>query len=281
MAILSTAEPATPALLPRPHRVLWRRDEAPGVVTFALDAGALEPPPRPGQFAMLYAFAVGEVPVSVSGTPRGDGVLMHTVRDVGATSRALCALQAGDLVGVRGAFGAGWAMEGAAGHDLLVVGGGIGFAPLRPVLVEALRSRREFGRLHVVVGARTPGDLLFSAEVEGWRRDGVELRRTVDRAGPGWSEGVGVVTQELARMRIDPGHTVAMICGPEVMMRATATALLDRGVPAERIRVSLERNMHCGTGLCGHCQLGPVFVCTGGPVLGWDRAEPLLRVREL
>jgi len=281
MAIPSTADPRVAALLPLSQRVVWRRDEAPGVVSFALDGDALERPPQPGQFDMLYAFAVGEIPVSVSGTPDDGGLLVHTVRDVGAVSRALCALHRGDAVGVRGPYGVGWDVEGARGQDVVVVGGGIGLAPLRPVILQVLRRRAEFGRLCVVVGARTPQDLLFGAEVPAWRLDGAEVRRTVDRGSTGWDEGVGVVTQELGRVAVDGPHTVAMICGPEVMMRATATALLDRGVAASRIRVSLERNMQCGVGLCGHCQVGPYLVCRDGPVLSWDVAEPLLRVREL
>jgi anaerobic sulfite reductase subunit B len=281
MAIQSLAETRADALMPLPQRVLWRRDEAPGVVTFGLRPEATPVPPSPGQFNMLYAFGVGEVPISVSGTPDGDGELVHTVRDVGATSRALCAVQAGDTIGVRGPFGTRWDVESAAGEDLVVVAGGIGLAPLRPAIVEVLRSRARFGRLCLVAGARTPQDLLFLDDLQTWRRDGVELRRTVDRGDPAWREGVGVVTQELARVRLDPRRTVALLCGPEVMMRATAGALVDRGVSPDRIRVSLERSMQCGVGLCGHCQLGPLFVCVDGPVLSWDRAEPLLRVREL
>ena len=282
MATPSTTEPRSATLLPQMRTVVWRRDEAPGVVTFALAPDALPQPARPGQFDMLYAFAVGDIPVSVSGTPDGDGALLHTVRDVGLTSRALCNLEPGDSVGIRGPFGRGWNVDAAEGDDVVVVAGGIGLAPLRPVIVHLLRNRHRHRRLCVIVGARTPQDLLFLDDLAAWRADaGVTLRCTVDRGSPSWQEGVGLVTQELPRIDIDPRRTVAMTCGPEVMMRATATALLDRGVAASRIQVSLERNMQCGVGQCGHCQLGPLFVCVDGPVLGWDRAEPLLRVREL
>ena len=282
MAIQSPAEVRVPdAMLPRPARVLWRREEAPGVVTLALAPDATATPARTGQFDMLYAFANGEIPVSVSGVPDGDGLLLHTVRKVGATSNALCALGEGDAVGVRGPFGIGWDVEAYEGHDVVVVAGGIGLAPLRPVIVHVLRHRERYGRVRVVAGARTPREHIFRDDVDAWRRQGVELHRTVDRADTEWHEGVGLVTQPLRRMSLDAPRTVAMICGPEVMMRAAARMLLDTGVAPQRIRVSLERNMHCGVGLCGHCQLGPLFVCTDGPVVGWDRAEPLLRVPEL
>ena len=282
MAIQSPADlRVRDAMLPLPARVVWRREEAPGVVTFALPAEATTPRARPGQFDMLYAYAVGEIPVSVSGVPDGDGLLLHTVRNVGATSRAVCGLREGDAVGVRGPVGAGWDVEAHEGHDVVVVAGGIGLAPLRPVIVHVLRNRERYGRLRVVIGARTPGEHIFRDDVAAWRRQGVEVHRTVDRAGAGWDEAVGLVTQPLRRMWLDAPRTVAMICGPEVMMRAAARMLLDTGVAPQRVRISLERNMHCGVGLCGHCQLGPLFVCTDGPVIGWDRAEPLLRVPEL
>jgi NAD(P)H-flavin reductase len=234
-------------------------------------------PFAPGQFAMLYAFGKGEVPISVSALP-----LVHTIRAVGVVSAALCDARRGDVLGVRGPFGTAWPVEAAEGADVLVVAGGIGLAPLRPVVHHLLAKRERYGRVVVLYGDRSPERLLYTAELERWRgRFDVEVHVSVDQAPAGWHGRVGVVTTLVARADFDPAHTVAMICGPEVMMRFAVAALQDRGVPAKAIHVSLERSMKCAIGLCGHCQLGPEFVCKDGPVFRWDRVEPLLRVREL
>ncbi|MFC5720917.1 FAD/NAD(P)-binding protein [Streptomyces gamaensis] len=265
--------------VPLPYRVVEARPETADTVTFRLEpAGAALPPFTPGRFAMVYAFGVGEIPVSVAGILPGGG-LLHTVRAVGAVSRALHGLRPGATVGMRGPFGTGWDLPLAAGDDLLVVAGGIGLAPVRPLVLAALAAPRDFGRLNVLVGARTPGDLLYRDELAGWARPYCGV--TVDRPGPGWRGRVGVVTALLDDARFFPPRTSAFVCGPEVMIRATARELLHRGVRPGRILVSLERNMRCATGHCGHCQLGPLLLCRDGPVVGCDRAEPLLAVREL
>ncbi|MGW4236794.1 FAD/NAD(P)-binding protein [Streptomyces sp. NPDC004749] len=265
--------------VPLPYRVADNRAETADTRTVELRPvgdGAL-PAFRPGQFAMLYAFGVGEIPVSVAGLR--DGVLTHTIRGVGAVSRALCAVRPGAHVGVRGPFGAGWDLATAAGRDLLVVAGGIGLAPLRPLVQAVVSTSHRHGRLNVLIGARTPEDLLYREELDGWARPYCGV--TVDRAGAEWRGHVGVVTTLLDQATFTPHDTTAFVCGPEVMIRATARELLHRGVPARHIRVSLERNMHCATGHCGHCQLGPLLLCRDGPVVGYDRAGPLLAVREL
>ncbi|MEV5508206.1 FAD/NAD(P)-binding protein [Streptomyces orinoci] len=264
---------------PVPYRVLDTRPETADTVTFRLaPAGRALPPFAPGQFAMLYAFGVGEAPVSVAGILPDSG-LMHTVRAVGAVSRALHRLRSGDVVGVRGPFGTGWDLPLAAGDDLLVVAGGIGLAPLRPLVQAVLAAPQGYGRLNVLVGARSPDDLLYREELGGWALPYCGV--TVDRAGAGWPGRVGLVTALLDQARFSPAETTAFICGPEVMIRATARELLHRGVLPQRILISLERNMHCATGHCGHCQLGPLLLCRDGPVVGYDRAEHLLTVREL
>jgi NAD(P)H-flavin reductase len=228
-------------------------------------------------------YGVGEVPISVSGDPEDDnGSLVHTIRDVGAVSRALRHAKPGAIVGVRGPFGTGWNLELPAGTDLILVAGGIGLAPLRPPLLHALRHRRRFGRVVVVAGAKTPTELLFTDELAAWAdRSDVELVVTVDRATAGWNGRVGLVTKPLAELALTPRRTAALLCGPEPMMRFSAKVLLDRGVSPERIQVSLERNMKCGIGLCGHCQLGPLLLCRDGPVVPYPLAAPLLDVREL
>lgn len=238
---------------------------------------------RPGQFTMLYVFGVGEIPVSISGdAAHDDELLVHTVRDVGAVSHALRHAKRGTTIGVRGPFGAGWDLDAAAGTDLVLVAGGIGLAPLRPALLHALRYRRRYRRITLIVGAKTPSELLYTPELAAIAANtGIDVVVTVDRPDQDWHGHVGLVTQPLAKVRLDPGHTTAMLCGPEPMMRFSADLLIDRGVAADRIQVSLERNMKCGIGLCGHCQLGPLLVCRDGPVLTYAQAASLLDVREL
>jgi NAD(P)H-flavin reductase len=277
---------AVSAAFPHPYRVVTRRVDTYDTVTLELahDTGPL-PPFAPGQFAMLTAYGIGEVPISISGLPEpGDRParrLVHTLRAVGAVTAALHAKEPNDVVGVRGPFGTTWDVPSAAGHDVVVMAGGIGLAPLRPVLHALLADRDRYGRLALLVGTRTPADLLYGEELRRWADAGVQVAVTVDRPGDGWDGQVGVVTTLVPAARFDPRGTVAFVCGPEVMMRFAAEALIARGVPAARIRVSLERNMRCGVGWCGHCQLGPVLVCRDGPVVDYARAEPLLRVREL
>ncbi len=236
--------------------------------------------PGPGQFTMLYRYGTGEIPVSVSGAPAAGANLRHTIRGVGAVSQALIDLPVGSMLGVRGPFGAGWALEEARGGDVVVVAGGIGLAPLRPVVHEILEHRSDFGAAAVLVGARRPEDLLFRDELAAWaERPDLHTAVTVDVADRTWRGEVGVVTQLLAGSHIEAVSATALVCGPEVMIRAVAGELVPLGVDPERILVSLERNMHCAVGHCGRCQLGPVFVCADGPVLSWAEAQPLLAVR--
>jgi NAD(P)H-flavin reductase len=236
----------------------------------------------PGQFNMLYVFGQGEVPVSISGDPGAAGPLEHTVRAVGPVTAALVAARPGDRIGVRGPYGTGWPLDEAAGRDLVVVAGGIGLAPLRPAIRTVLRDRGRFGRFVLLYGARTPGDILFRRQIERWSgRPDAAVAVTVDRATADWHGHVGVVTKLIGSAAIDPPRTIALVCGPETMMRFATAALDAKGVAAERIFVSLERNMKCAIGLCGRCQLGPTFVCRDGPVFRYDRVGPLLATREL
>jgi anaerobic sulfite reductase subunit B len=267
-------------MVPSRHRVTSRVVESGDVVTLGLEA-ADEPivDPRPGQFSMLYAFGAGEVPISVSACPAAGAGVRHTIRAVGATTRALCRLEPGAMVGVRGPFGVGWPVEMAEGGDVLVVAGGIGLAPLRPVVHHVLAHRARFGAVAVLVGARTPADVLYRDELDQWRSGGLDVGVTVDAAGRGWTGSVGLVTTLLDHRPIRYERTTSFVCGPEVMMRNVALALVDREADAATVMVSLERNMHCAVRLCGHCQLGPRFLCSEGPVLSWADAAPLLAVR--
>jgi len=264
---------------PVPYRVADRRVETADTVTLEL-AGEDGPLPafRPGQFAMLTAYGIGEVPISLSGGGCG-GRLVHTLRSVGAVTAALHAAAPGQVIGVRGPFGSIWDVDAARGHDVVIVAGGIGLAPLRPVVEAVLARRDEFGRVSVLVGARTPGDLLYPADLRRWQHS-ADVRVIVDRPADGWTGNVGLVTTLIPQAGADPG-AVAFVCGPEVMMRFVARALAGRGLPDRRMWLSLERNMHCGIGHCGHCQLGPLLLCRDGPVFRYDTVEPLLRVREL
>lgn len=236
----------------------------------------------PGQFAMLYVFGVGEVPISFSGDPARSTTLVHTVRAVGAVTRALCALRMGDAIGVRGPFGSRWPIDEAIGHDVVLVAGGLGLAPLRPALYALLAARRRYGRVALLYGSRTPQDLLYRRDLERWRgRFDLQVEVAVDSARGDWYGHVGVVTALIPRVPFDPTSTTAMICGPEIMMRFTAQDLLRRGVAPENIFLSMERHMQCAVGFCGHCQFGPAFICKDGPVLRYARIEPFFSRREV
>ncbi|MDF1523930.1 MAG: FAD/NAD(P)-binding protein, partial [Trueperaceae bacterium] len=231
----------------------------------------------PGQFDMLYVFGVGEVPISISGDPARPERLVHTTREVGAVTRAMRRLRPGDAIGVRGPFGTSWPVAAAEGRDVVLIAGGIGLPPLRPALYHVLAHRERYGRVVLLYGARTPEDLLFRDELAAWRASfDLEVHVTVDRATGDWRGNVGVCTPLVQRAPIDPRRTVAMICGPEVMIRAACRELARRGVSPQDTFVSLERNMKCAVGLCGHCQLGPYLVCRDGPVFAYDRVERLL-----
>jgi len=251
--------------------------------TFSLELDAAPAPAfRPGQFAMLYSFGVGEVPISYSGDPARPGAVVHTTREVGPVTRALGRLKRGAAVGCRGPYGRPWPIDDARGRDVVLVAGGIGLAPLRPAVHAIAARRSEFGRAVLLYGARGPADVLFARDLERWRSAaGIDVSVTVDAGTPTWKGNVGVVTGLIPRAAFDPQRTVALLCGPEVMMRFAAEALRARGVPAARIWLSLERNMKCAVAWCGHCQLGATFVCKDGPVFPYDVAERLLAVREL
>ena len=252
--------------------------------TFTLGLESLDHAPfafAPGQFDMLYVFGVGEVPISISGDPARPELLVHTIRAVGAVTRALQKLRPGDVVGVRGPFGTPWPVEEARGHDVVIVAGGIGLAPLRPALYHVLLHRGLYGKVLLAYGARTPNDLLFARELRAWRsRFDVDVEVTVDRASGRWLGGVGVVTKLIERAPVDGSSAIAFVCGPEVMIRFSVMALEKRGLAHSSIYVSMERNMKCAVGLCGHCQFGPYFVCRDGPVFRYDRTLPFFGIRE-
>lgn len=277
------ALPLETGMLPRPFIVSARRQELPDCVTLemmAVDGGPLRF--APGQFTMLYVHGVGEIAVSISGNPATSDRLVQTIRSVGAISSALCAVQEGQKVGVRGPLGEAWPVERAFGKHLMVVAGGLGLAPTRPIVHWALANRERLKSIAVVYGTRTPDQILYAPELLGWSgSDGMHVGITVDMAHSDWSGRVGVVTDLIPDMLREPSDTVAMVCGPEIMMRFAAQALTTAGVPEDDVYLSMERNMKCGIGWCGHCQLGPHLICRDGPVFAYPAVRDLMTVWEL
>lgn len=271
-------------MIPDFHRVERVRREVGEVFTLEISPADGCGPFRfaPGQFNMLYAFGGGEVPISISGDPARPEELVHTIRSVGAVTRALCRLKRGEMVGVRGPFGTRWPVEEASGKDVVLIAGGLGLVPLRPALYAILARRKSYGEIGLAYGARTPLDLIYGRELARWgKRPDLQLEITVDVAGPDWRGHVGLVTGLISHLRFNPRNAVALVCGPEIMMRFTVWELLQQGLKPQDIFLSMERNMKCGEGLCGHCQFGPFFVCKDGPVFSFERIRDWFDMREV
>jgi NAD(P)H-flavin reductase len=274
----------TDPMLPRPFRVTGTVRETVDTVSLDLEAADDGPPLSfvPGQFTMVYVHGVGEVPISISGDPARPEALTHTIRAVGAVTTALFELQAGEEIGIRGPYGVGWPMERAEGSDVLIVAGGIGLAPVRPAIRQVLADRDDYRSLSIVYGSRTPDDLLYQDELHTWKaRFDTNVQVTVDRDAPTWTGDVGVVTPLLDRLAFEPDDTTAILCGPEIMMRVVAKSLRLRGVSPSDIYVSLERNMKCAIGFCGHCQFGSSFLCKDGPVVPYETVADRLAMEQL
>jgi NAD(P)H-flavin reductase len=268
-------------MTPLPFRVRERRKDTSDTWTLTLEPFDGDGPAvAPGQFMMVYVFGIGEVPISVSGPPNRRGPVVLTVRAVGAVTNAVCASGPGAVLGLRGPFGNSWPVDAAVDGDVVVVAGGIGLAPLRPLVLRALERRGDYGLVSLLYGARTPGDLLYARQLDEWS-DVIDVGVTVDAASGDWTGRVGVVPKLVSRVAFRPEATTAFVCGPEIMMHFTIEALLARGVPPDRIQISMERHMDCGVGLCGHCQLGPTLICRDGPVYSYAEASPWLAVRNL
>ncbi|MFV1970122.1 MAG: FAD/NAD(P)-binding protein [Acidimicrobiia bacterium] len=285
MALIAT-ESNTPALhepmLPRPFRVTSKQSETLDTVTLEFEVADDGPPLAflPGQFTMLYIYGVGEVPISICGDPNHPERLIHTVRAVGAVTNAICALAPGEMVGIRGPFGTGWPVT--EGKDLVIVAGGIGLAPVRPLIYHALANRDRYFCLGLAYGSRSPSELLYRSELEAWNElPDFNLQMTVDKGNDTWRGSIGVVTPLIPRLRCEAKETIAVVCGPEVMMKVVARALNASGVARDNIYLSLERNMKCGIGFCGHCQFGSDFICKDGPVFPYSEVAQRLGVRSL
>lgn len=272
------------SLVPEPFLVISRREETEDTFTLVLRPadGATVRPFAPGQFNMIYAFGTGESAISICGSTEQYPLQEHTIRRLGTVTSALDRLAEGDTVGLRGPYGSAWPIEAAKGHDLVFVAGGIGLAPLRPAILHALAHRADYGNIAILVGARAAGDMIYREELRSWNGEpGVEVLLTVDRADQEWKDQVGVVTRLIPQARFEGPNAVGMVCGPEIMMRFTAMELSKSGLPDDDIFVTLERNMKCAVGFCGHCQFGPEFICRDGPVFPYRRIRDLLSQREL
>jgi len=271
-------------MTPRPYRIQRVHHETRDTFTMELAAtgGGDIPPYKPGQFNMLYVFGAGEVPISISGDPGTPETLVHTTRAVGTVTSAMARLKPGHVLGVRGPYGNSWPVEEAEGNDLVIVAGGIGAAPLRPLLYSVMDRRNRFGKVVILYGTRTPDDILFSKDLKQLRsRFDVDVLMTVDRATGDWRGHVGVVTKMIPHAPFDPYQATAYVCGPEIMMYYTLEALEKRGVPRDQIYMSMERNMKCALGHCGRCQFGRKLICRDGPVFRYDTIASLLDIREV
>lgn len=280
MATSGTIDP----MLPQPYLVREVFKETPDTFTLRLDPenAVNETVFRPGQFSMLWVFGVGEMPISISGDPALHNRLVYTVRSVGQATHSLVNQRVGNGVGVRGPFGTGWPVEAARGRDVIVVAGGIGLAPLRPVIYQVLQNRKNYGRLVILYGGRSPRDLLYREELAKWTRNSeTQVLVTVDYGGLSWRGHVGVVTTLFKYSRLHPARSVAMVCGPEIMMRFVIRELEAAGLSRDDIYLSMERNMNCAVGFCGHCQYGPHFICKDGPVFRYEQVRALLEKYEL
>lgn len=280
---MATSGPIDP-MLPQPYLVREVFKETPDTFTLRLDPenAVNETVFRPGQFSMLWVFGVGEMPISISGDPALHNRLVYTVRSVGQATHSLVNQRVGNSVGVRGPFGTGWPVEAARGRDVIVVAGGIGLAPLRPVIYQVLQNRKDYGRLVILYGGRSPRDLLYREELAKWTRNSeTQVLVTVDYGGLSWRGHVGVVTTLFKYSRLHPARSVAMVCGPEIMMRFVIRELEAAGLSRDDIYLSMERNMNCAVGFCGHCQYGPHFICKDGPVFRYEQVRALLEKYEL
>lgn len=288
---LTPAMPAAPTVdrhdpwAGHPVRIRSIKTEVAGISTYELAFDEATTGDRyrflPGQFNMLYLPGIGEAAISISSDPDHPEKLLHTVRVVGNVTRALSRLQTGDQILLRGPFGSAWPVDDCRGCDLVIAGGGVGLAPLRPVLHHVANHREDFGKVTLLYGARTSRDLLYADEYDTWRAAGIDVEVTVDLHDDDWEGQIGVVPELFYRLRLNAGQTRILTCGPEIMMRFVIFEALARKVPPQRIYLTLERNMNCALGFCGHCQLGPAFICKNGPVFTYEQMAPYLDIEDL
>jgi sulfhydrogenase subunit gamma (sulfur reductase) len=270
--------------LPHAVEVATRTEDSPDIFTVGLrfTDEAVKRAYRfaPGQFNMLYLFGGGEVPISIVSDPEAPELIHHTIRAVGRVTEAMARLEVGDKLGLRGAFGTGWPMERARGQDLIMVTGGLGCAPTTSAIEYVMQRRAAYGRVAILHGVKKPEDMIYSDRFEGWARaPDTQVLLAAQEADSRWSGKIGLVTRLLDD--VDPGMIkgMALMCGPEVMMRAVAEELLKRGMAIDDVYVSMERNMQCGLGHCGNCQIGRYFACKDGPVFPYAAMRQFMHVK--
>ncbi len=258
-------------------------DEAPGVRTYYIKS-PYELRPKPGQFNILYVKGFGEVAISISDVIERNGniILGHTIRAVGAVTKYIYTnILPNSKIGVRGPYGNHWPIDSfeVEGNDILVVAGGIGLAPLRPLIRYVLNNIQKFNSLVLLYGARRPQDMLYKGELRELRTKlKSKVLLSIDKPYEGWYEYVGFVTDLIDKVKIDPSNTTAFVCGPEAMMKVACRKLSSLGIPKDKIYLSLERRMRCGVGICGSCQFGHYFVCKNGPIFNYYEIEDYLMV---
>jgi len=288
MTVLTSTKPITDcssdAMLPNWAEIVKIEQEAPGVNTYWLTL--TDPEVRkdysflPGQFNLLTIPGYGEAAISISSDPKDTEAIGHTIRLTGNVTKAIDRIGVGGKIGLRGPFGSAWPLEQLKGRDIYIAAGGIGLPPLRPALYQIMENRGDFGKVVVIYGARTPEDLQFKDEYDSWEEKGIEMMVCVDSCGDDWTGLVGVVPMLFYSLRIDRKKGALLTCGPEIMIHFAAYEAIARRIPRDRIFVSLEKNMKCGFGSCGHCQLGPYFVCKDGPVFSYEQIGPYLEVED-
>ena len=275
------ADPMTPAAF-KIKKILWETEDVFTLELVPEDESIKEFSFKPGQFNMLYAFGVGESAISICSDSAKKKSILHTIHKVGYVTSELSKLKKGSIIGLRGPFGSFWPLEKSKGRDICIITGGIGLAPLRPALYYIFKHRKQFGKFTILYGARTPQDILYPVELEAWKKKyDVQIEVTVDRADSMWRGHIGVVTALLNYTTLDPEQTTAMVCGPEIMMKYAVDELKKHGVEEKEIYLSLERNMKCAVGFCGHCQYGPNFVCKDGPVFSFSHVTDVFEIKEL
>ena len=252
--------------------------ETPTIKTFVLRP-QVPLPFRAGQFVELTVPGLGEAPFTPSSSPSEERQLALTVMKVGRVTSALHRLESGATVGLRGPYGKAYPLDDFAGRDILIMGGGVGLAPLRSLLLALLKDRVRFGRIILCYGARTPADLLYRTQLDEWRSlDSLEVHLTVDKADESWHGKVNVVTATLDDVHLETSGAVSVVCGPPIMMRFATLAILRKGFAPGSIYLSMERNMSCGLGKCGHCRVGPYYVCRDGPVFQYAQLQNLQQI---
>ncbi len=270
--------------IPMEAEVVARVDESPTIFSLSLKLvdGDQHDSYRfmPGQFNMLYLYGVGEIPISIVGDPDQPDLLQHTFRTVGRVTRGFARLQPGDRIGLRGPFGRGWPLEAARNRDVLIVTGGLGCAPVVPVINHVLNQRQQHGRVAILQGVKHSDDFIWRGRYEQWDAEpDTQVLLAADVAGPEWRGYRGRVTGLFEKLELDFVNGITMMCGPGPMMTAAGQQLLERGAGPDRIWFSLERNMQCAVGQCGHCQYGEKFVCRDGPVFPYADIQHLFGVR--